>query len=105
MSRFVALFILPASLLLSACVTEIQKPVTEAALFTTRAGNDVKISWQSKPGEMYAIHYSESRRSGSQWKILPGCERVSGTGGMIEKTDRVPAGTPRYYRLIVVPAK
>lgn len=97
--------LLPAIFLVAGCVTEIQKPVTEAALFTTRAGDQVRISWQSKPGELYAIHYSASRQSGSSWQVLPGCERIAGTGGTIEKSDRVPAGTPRYYRLVIVPAK
>ena len=94
-----------AVLALSACVTEIQKPVSEVALFTTRAGDQVGISWKSKLGETYAVHYAESRQSGVQWKVLPGCERVPGTGDTIEKVDHVPAGVPRYYRLIVVPAQ
>jgi hypothetical protein len=97
-------FVLSAALALSACVTEIQKPVSEVALFTTRAGDQVGISWMSRPGETYAVYYAESRQSGVQWKVLPGCERVAGTGGTIEKIDHVPAGMPRYYRLVVVPA-
>lgn len=96
---------LTAALALSACVTEIQKPVTEVALFTTRAGDQVGISWMSKAGELYAVQYAESRQSGVQWKVLPGCERVAGTGATIQKIDHVPPGVPRYYRLVVVPAK
>ena len=94
-----------AALLGSGCVTVVERPVTQTALFTTRAGDDVTLSWQSRIGETYAIRYAESREGGAQWAVLPGCERISGTGGVIQKEDKVPAGTPRYYRLIVVPAK
>jgi hypothetical protein len=97
--------ILLAMFLVAGCVTEIEKPVTQAALFTTRVGDDVTLSWQSKAGENYAIRYAGSRSSGSLWEVLPGCERIAGTGEVIQKADKVPAGTQRYYRLIVVPAK
>lgn len=98
------LFVLLALSGIAGCVTEIQKPVAKTALFTTRTGDQAVLSWQSKAGEIYAVRYSESREGGAQWKVLPGCERISGTGEVIEKTDEVPVGTERYYRLIIVPA-
>ena len=99
-------FLLLALLLASAgCVTEIQKPAAQIKLFTTRVGDEVTLSWQTRPGEQYAIMYSETRGGGGHWTALPGCERIDGTGETLQKNDEVAAGMQRYYRLVVVPAK
>lgn len=100
-----AALLLGVALLSTGCVTEIQQPLTQTNLFTARSGDTVALSWASKRGEQYAIWYAESLGGGSQWKVLPGCERLDGTGGTIEKTDRLPIGTQRYYRIVTKPAK
>lgn len=87
------------------CVTVIEEPAAQAVLYSTRSGDTVTLSWKTKPGETYAVHWSDSRQSGSKWNVLPGCERIAGNGLVFEHTDRVSAVQPRYYRLIVVPAK
>ncbi len=87
------------------CVTEVEKPLAQTALFTTRVGEEVTLSWKSKIGEQYSLWYAETRDANSRWNVLPGCERINGTGENIQKTDQVPAGVQRYYRIIIAPAK
>ncbi len=84
---------------LSGCVSEIVKPEREIVIMATRVGDEYKVSWQSKQGEQYVVWYSETLGKGSQWKILPGCEHVVGTGEFIEKTDHVPVGLQHYYHI------
>ena len=91
-------------LLTAGCVTEIQKPIAQTNLFTTRSGDDIRISWASRKGEQYSIWYSDKLGGGGQWTVLPGCERINGTGEQIEKTDRVIGGGQRYYRIVTKPA-
>lgn len=93
-----------AAFICAGCVTEIVRPAAQTALFTTRAGDQVALSWKSKLGEQYSIWYATSRESGSKWIVLPGCERLDGTGDVMQKTDQVPAGVQRYYRIVVAPA-
>ena len=100
-----ALLLAGLSLLVAGCVTEIQQPLTQTNLFTARSGDTVALSWASKRGEQYAIWYADSLGSGTQWKPLPGCERIDGTGATIEKTDHLAIGQQRYYRIVTKPAK
>lgn len=92
-------------LLASGCVTEIQKPLAQTNLFTVRSGDDIRLSWITRRGEEYSVWYADALGKGAQWKVLPGCERLIGTGEQMEKTDRVASGGQRYYRIVTKPAK
>lgn len=105
MKRFAVGFVLTLSLLQVSCVTEVEKPLAQTNLFTTRSGDQIRISWVSRPGEQYSVWYSDTLGKGAQWKVLPGAERVSGTGDQIERTDQVPGGGQRYYRIVTKPAQ
>lgn len=105
-ARITATALLCATLLCApGCVTEIVKPATSVDLFSTRAGDKVALSWKTKPGETYAIQYASQLSGGGKWTVLPGADRILGTGRVHEMVDQVPGGQQRYYRIIVVPAK
>ena len=90
----------------TACVHEIIKPIADTRLFVTHVGDTAVITWQSKAGEEYSIWYANNPEQGlpATWQVLPGSERIAGTGGNIEKTDIVPGGVARYYRIVTRPA-
>lgn len=94
-----------ALIVLTGCVSEIVKPEREIVIMATRVGSEYKVGWQSKSGEQYVVWYSETLGKGSQWKILPGGERVVGTGEFIEMSDHVPVGSQHYYHIEKAGAK
>lgn len=85
-------------------VQEEQEPVSETTLMVTRSGGDATLSWQTRPGFEYVLLYSDTRGARSAWYAVPGAERVVGTGSMVTRTDRAPAGGMRYYRLKLLKA-
>lgn len=87
-----------------ATVREEQKPLTGTTLVVTRAGGQTQLGWASQLGWNYTVLYAERRDKGAAWKVLPGADRLRGTGGPISFNDRVPGGQSRYYRLQATPA-
>jgi hypothetical protein len=96
-----AFFVLMLLLAVTACATtrEIQKPVSENRMFVTRSGENVSLSWDSRPGLSYTVYYNQTRSARQPWKVLPGFDHIRGTGRTLSYTDRVPAGEERFYRL------
>lgn len=82
-----------------------KQPVLETTLMVTRAGDETTLSWASDAGLTYVILFAEARDSKARWQVLPGAERVRGTGATVVWHDRVPSGTTRYYRLQGLPAR
>ena len=93
-----------AALLVAACVTEYEKPLTRVELTVTRSDDVVTLRWKTKIGETYIITYADSFGAGARWNALPGCERVAGTGDFIEKNDSVPINVRRYYNIDLISA-
>ncbi len=94
-------------LLTTGCVTEQINPEDdgrlETRLIVTRSGNEVNLSWRSRMHVVYTLYYGASRSSGAQWQVVPGAERVVGTGDTVYFKDRVPANQPRFYRIMAMP--
>ena len=90
--------------LLAGCVTAVEEvaPLAKARLVVSRAGDEATLQFASERGVTYQILYSSSRDPRTPWKELVGAERVQGTGQLIQYTDRIPYGAPRYYRLKVI---
>lgn len=75
------------------------KPLSETRLFVTRSGENVTLSWESRPDWSYTILYNESMSARAAWNVLPGHDFIRGTGRMLVYKDRVPLGENRAYRL------
>lgn len=88
----------------SARVAQDQEESVRSTLIVARAGDAVKLSWESKPGLLYTVVYSSSLGGNAKWLPLPGCERIAGNGQTMEVEDRAPEGQARYYRLHIVNA-
>jgi len=78
--------------------------LNETRLFVTRSGENVSLSWESRPDMAYTIYYNHTRSAGSPWKILPGFDHIRGTGRTLIYEDRVPVNETRFYRLQALPA-
>lgn len=89
--------------LATGCVSEVIQPAAKTDLFVTRAGEVVNLQWQSEKGRLYTVTASDAL-AGGRWQPLPSAVRLPGTGGTMALQDRVPAGRPRYYDLVVEPA-
>ncbi len=93
--------------LVVSCTTPTHELIEEpppATLIVARTGDQSVLSWQSRVGEIYTVLYADGSRVGVDWKPLQGAHRIHGTGQEVRLTDRMPSGTIRYYRLMVVPA-
>ena len=88
----------------SSRVTQDQEESVRSTLVVARAGNSVKLSWESKPDLIYTVVYSSSLGGNAKWQVLPGCEGLRGTGRTVTAEDRAPEGQARYYRLHIVTA-
>ena len=94
-----------AALVLAAgCKTihEEVQPVRETTLTVARSGGDVTLSWIGVRDTYYTVSYADARGAKAQWKLLPDAINVRGleTGAPIVVKDVLPAGQPRYYRLL-----
>ena len=78
------------------------QPLRETTLTVARSGGEVTLSWIGVRGTYYSVMYTDARGAKAQWKLLPDAINVRGlaTGEPIVVMDRVPAGQPRYYRLV-----
>ena len=87
--------------LAAGCVTEIAEVPgqTLTTLVTSRAGEEVRGSWNTESGKLYTVLYAPNRDARTQWRVLPGYQMLPGTGGRMLLKDRVPLGENRYYRL------
>ncbi len=65
----------------------------------TLAGNTLRISWSSAPGQRYQIQFKESLQN-ANWNRLP--TDFTATGSITDATD-APAGAQRFYRVVLVP--
>jgi hypothetical protein len=87
--------------LFSGCV---QTPVysdqpNPARLIIAKGTNGVNMQWKGEKGMEYALYYRDTVGVDTTWKLVPGFERVVGTGKMIEYSDTSPTAKTRSYRV------
>ena len=82
--RYTAVWVgLLSLLLLSAgCVSEQLRPAHEPELAVSQSGDILTISLTTEVGYLYTILYKDPRSEGL--KPLPGCEKIRGTGKLVE---------------------
>lgn len=94
--------------LLTGCATKRvilnEKSHNDPRLIEARSGGDVTLAWDSKPNSAYTIRYSQTQGRNSQWRIVPGLDRIRGTGRRITYNIKVPVNETRYFRLHTFPA-
>jgi len=94
--------------LLGGCATKRvilnEKSNSESRLIVARSGSDVTLAWESEPSSAYTIRYSRTLGKKSEWRILPGFDRIRGTGRKVTYKVTVPVNEPRYFRLYTFPA-
>ena len=83
---------------------EVEAPLAETTMIVTRSGDTVNLQWASQPNMDYLVWYTDQRGTRGTWKILPGSERIRGTGKPVVIRDLPPRGQNRYYRVQAVPA-
>lgn len=71
----------------------------ETTLTVVRSGEDVQLNWMSRAGVIYTVVYSDGRRPGVPWSVLPQADQLMGTGQALTVRDQAPPGVHRYYRL------
>jgi hypothetical protein len=62
----------------------------------TKVGNNFTISFQTEPGKLYTVNYSDSLATPS-WQYL---SNVDGDGTVKTVSNSAPGVTQRYYRLL-----
>lgn len=102
--RTLAVFLL--AVVTAGCVHEqagVSSPAAfENTLTVTRAGEEVTLSWPSRPDLLYTVMYTD-KLGGGQWKALSGAVNMRGTGDSILVRDSVIGAERRFYRLQTVP--
>ena len=73
-----------------------------STLVVAKAGDSVKLNWESKPGLLYTVVYSASLGANARWEPLPGYENMPGTGELMSAEDNSPGSETRYYRLHIL---
>lgn len=83
------------------CVSEeiVNPNAEQTRLIVTRAGDETHISWQSQKDQVYTLMSADGRTAQARWTPVEGAVNLPGTGNTIERTDHVPEGMNRYYRL------
>lgn len=69
-------------LLNAGCVSEQVRPAHEPELAVSQSGDILTISLTTEVGYLYTILYKDPRSEGL--KPLPGCEKIRGTGKLVE---------------------
>ena len=68
-------------------------------LMISRGANGVNMQWKGLEGAFYALYYRDAGAADQGWKIVPGYERVAGTGALIQYRDTAPTARSRKYRV------
>lgn len=94
------LFALLAMFLLAGCVSKVvEQPHPPPLMIARNSEGVVTMQWDTKPGWYYTIFYQDN--PSSNWKVLPGANRLRGTGKPLNAQDRVdPKRSPRRYRVL-----
>lgn len=79
-------------------------PTAESAVFVTRVGDEVTISWLSQTGMVYTLISKDRSQPDSKWTPVTGYEKLPGTGRQESITLRVPADDPRVFNITAAPA-
>lgn len=79
-------------------------PTAESAVFVTRVGEEVTISWLSQTGSIYTLISKDRSQPDSKWTPVPGYENLPGTGRQESVTLRVPADDSRVFNVTAAPA-
>lgn len=84
-------------------VIEQDRPLADTTLVVIQAEGRMLLSWQSRVGIGYSVWFADRRDAKARWQVLPGAERLVGTGATMEISDPILSGRPRYYRLQAAP--
>ena len=80
-------------------------PSSKSAVFITRVGDELTISWNSRPELVYTIVSRDRTRRDVAWAPVPGYENMPGAGNQQQVVLRVPVDDPRVFNLRAVPAR
>ena len=90
-----------AILLLAGCVsTVIEEEKGPPPVITAQnSDGEVTVAWESELDLLYTVYCQKT--SGGDWVILPGANRLRGTGEQMTARDRAnPRKPPRRYRVL-----
>jgi len=77
-------------------------PTAETAVFVTRVGDELTISWLAKTGLIYTLISKDRSRQDSVWTPVPGYENMPGTGRQESIVLRVPPDDRRVFNITTV---
>ncbi len=89
----------------SSSVTSGVIPSSANAVFITRVGDELTISWNSEVGMLYTLVTKDKTRRDAEWQPVTGYVDMPGTGRMEKVILRVSSDEPRAFNLKVVPMK
>lgn len=70
-------------LMIAGCVSEQISPDYKPKMGVAQSSDgSVTFALQTRPEYEYAIYYQDPKTN--EWKVIPGCERIRGTGEMVE---------------------
>lgn len=81
-------------------------PSKDRALMIAQSGDQVTLQWNSEKGKCYTLlytdeQYSEQAQGCAVWSVLPGYERMPGTGRQETRVFKTDPTRPRRYNLRV----
>lgn len=79
-------------------------PTPESAVFVTRVGDEVTISWLSQTGMVYTLISKDRSQPDSKWTPVTGYENLPGAGRQESITLRVPSDDDRVFNITASPA-
>ena len=71
-----------------------------AKMIRTQVEDQVTLHWNSEPGVIYGVIYTQNLTKSESWIALPGFESIRGTGKKLQATFTAPLTGKVYYRLV-----
>lgn len=78
-------------------------PTPDTAVFITRVGDELTISWMAKTGAVYTLTAKDRSRRDAVWTPVPGYENMPGTGRQESIVLRVPSADARVFNITTAP--
>lgn len=78
-------------------------PTPDTAVFITRVGDELTISWMAKTGAVYTLISKDRSRPDAAWTPVPGYENMPGTGKQESIVLRVPSDDARVFNITSAP--
>lgn len=78
-------------------------PSSETAVFVTRVGDEITISWMSKPDQIYTLISKDRTRKDAEWTPVPDYENLPGTGQQMTVVLRAPGSDTRAFNVSAQP--